>query len=237
MVQFRKPLQRILTHFLAWFFKLLYTRLAWSYDLVSFTVSLGQWNHWVQSVIQLAPCEPILELGHGTGHLQTALFKAGFHPFAMDISSHMGHITRGRILKFMPENHIRSSISPGLSRARAQALPFAANTFKTIFSTFPSPYIVDPDTVREIQRVLLPHGQAIILLSAWITGKKLPDLIARWLFALTNQTPSSGMDYSVFLAPFQLPGQRAELVWLEPAGSRLMLVRITKELPRTLKTR
>jgi ubiquinone/menaquinone biosynthesis C-methylase UbiE len=236
MVQFRKPFQRFLAHFLTWFFKLLYTRLAWTYDLVSFTVSLGHWNQWVRSVIQLTNGEPILELGHGPGHLQTALLSAGFRPFGMDLSAQMGRTARQQILKMQLTQGISSSNPLRLARAQAQSLPFLANSFQTILATFPTPYIVHPDTVREIQRVLLPGGRAVILLTAWITGKNILDTIARWLFLLTHQVPPPGMDYAVFLEPFQLTGQHAELIWLEPDGARLLFVQIVKENPADSET-
>jgi ubiquinone/menaquinone biosynthesis C-methylase UbiE len=50
---------------------------AWSYDLVAAVVSLGQWNHWVGSVLPYLPGVNILEIGHGPGHLQRLLKRFG----------------------------------------------------------------------------------------------------------------------------------------------------------------
>ncbi|MFN2198120.1 MAG: hypothetical protein ACK2UW_18520, partial [Anaerolineales bacterium] len=76
-------IKNILSTFLRWFFRHLYTDLAWSYDYVASTVSLGLWNEWVLSVLTDMIRPPILEIGHGPGHLQAALSQlkqqADFH--------------------------------------------------------------------------------------------------------------------------------------------------------------
>ena len=54
-------------------FRLLYHELAWTYDLVSRVVSLGQWRTWQRTALEHLAArrgDPILELAHGTGDLQ-----------------------------------------------------------------------------------------------------------------------------------------------------------------------
>ena len=53
-----------------------------------------------------------------------------------------------------------------LARAAAQALPFPAAVFDGVVSTFPSEYIYDPATVREIRRVLRPGGRLVVVPAA-----------------------------------------------------------------------
>src|SRR5690606_17223631 len=53
-----------------------------------------------------------------------------------------------------------------LVRAQAQHLPFAAASFDEIVATFPSEYILHPDTLHAIQRVLQPQGQLLVLPTA-----------------------------------------------------------------------
>src|SRR3989337_1455537 len=71
------PIVRLLTGFLRFFFQHLYTTLAPAYDLIAWTVSMGQWNQWVGTALEPLPAGPLLELGHGTGHLLRDLAVRG----------------------------------------------------------------------------------------------------------------------------------------------------------------
>ena len=55
----------LLTRFLGFFFHLLYHPFAWAYDLIAWTVSLGRWKDWVESVVPFIKGMRVLELGHG----------------------------------------------------------------------------------------------------------------------------------------------------------------------------
>ena len=64
-------------------FRLLYNELAWTYDLVSWVVSLGAWRAWQRSALRflaVPPGSPVLELAHGTGNFQIDLRTAGLDP-------------------------------------------------------------------------------------------------------------------------------------------------------------
>ncbi len=76
-----------------------------------------------------------------------------------------------------------------LTRGDARRLPFTAAAFDSVVATFPSEYIFDPKTLREIRRVLVPAGTLVILPMAWITGRKPLERLAAWLFRLTGEAP------------------------------------------------
>ena len=59
--------------FMRFVFYLLYHPFAFAYDLVAAAVSLGRWKKWVLSVVPFLEGNQILEIGHGPGHLQSAL--------------------------------------------------------------------------------------------------------------------------------------------------------------------
>src|SRR4051794_24693742 len=97
-------------------FRLLYNEMAFTYDLVSKAVSLGEWRSWQRAAIKHLNAQPgacILEIAHGTGNLQIDLRAAGFDSIGCDLSRTMGEIARAKLL--------RHSISPKLVRIRAQA--------------------------------------------------------------------------------------------------------------------
>lgn len=174
--------------FLRAFFNLLYTRLAWSYDLVAGIVSVGMWNSWVRSVTPYLNGGPVLELGHGPGHLQLALHEISRQAgqarqiYGLDKSGQMGAIASKRL-----EKH---GFQAALVRGDAQRLPFPDKSLRQLVATFPSEYITRVDTLEEVQRVLCPGGQLVILAVAWITGRRLHQRAAGWLFKVTGQAPA-----------------------------------------------
>lgn len=167
--------------FLRIFFDLLYHPFAWTYDVVSWVVSGGRWNNWVRSVMHLIDGENILELGCGTGTLQTGLLSVGHHTIAIDESRQMLRIVARRLATNFP------SYKPRLVRARAESIPLPADSIDTLVATFPSEYITHPETLIACRRVLKPGGKFIILLGVEIQGKGFYNGFLRLLYAFTGQ--------------------------------------------------
>jgi ubiquinone/menaquinone biosynthesis C-methylase UbiE len=164
--------------FMRVFFNLLYHPFAFTYDLVAAAVSFGQWKNWVFSVLPFIEGTRILELGHGPGHLQRTLLDHGLVAVAIDESAPMGRLAKSRL-----------GNSHRLTRALTQKIPFAADSFDSVVSTFPSDYIFDTQTLSEAHRVLRSSGRLIVLLAAWPRN----PLIA-WLFKVTGQSPSDAYE-------------------------------------------
>lgn len=171
---------KFLAPFLKIAFYLLYHELAWTYDYVARIVSLGNWNSWVLTVLPYITESPVLELGHGPGHLQKALGDIGGASYGLDASPYMSRIAHKRLHQ--------SGINHRLILGRSEALPFANQTFPTVVATFPSEYILAPQTLNEVWRILTPGGQLLILPTAWITGKSWLERLAAWLFIITGQS-------------------------------------------------
>ena len=170
----------LIQRFLTIFFHYLYTYLAVFYDAVAWTSSMGQWRQW-QSAAMIDFTEgAILELGHGPGHVQLDLHQTSCTTYGLDPSPQMIKMARRRLRK--------AGYPVNIVRAKAQGLPFAAQSFHSVVSTFPSEYIVDGGTLREVWRVLSPDGVLIIVGVIEITGKSLPDRFARWLYNITGQS-------------------------------------------------
>ncbi len=181
-------------------FNLLYNQLAFTYDLVSWTVSVGQWREWQRQVIPRIVGQRVLEVAHGTGNLQIDLAAAGYKPVAFDLSPAMGRIANHKLA--------RRKLFPPFVRGKAQALPFPADYFTTLLSTFPTEFIAAPQAVREFYRVLAPGGRLVFVPAATILPAHLVDRLARWLFEVTGQSVAPQPDGSGW-PPQLLPAYRA----------------------------
>jgi ubiquinone/menaquinone biosynthesis C-methylase UbiE len=177
-------LQRAYGRLLHLGFRLLYNELAWTYDRVSWGVSLGQWREWQRASLPhlTGPC--ILEIAFGTGNLQLDLHTAGKEAFGIDLSSHMVRITDRKLR--------RRRIKGRLCQASAGALPFATASFDSLVTTFPTPFIRDRRVLSEIARVLRPDGLLIIVDGAWLLQPHWAARAIEWLYRATGQGPDAG---------------------------------------------
>ncbi len=169
---------RLLASLLRTFFSLLYHQFAWTYDLVAATVSLGRWKSWVMSSIPYLNGK-VLEIGFGPGHLQKVLNEHGWPVFGLDESRQMARQAGKRLKK--------RGLPVRLARGLAQSLPFRDQAFDSVVATFPSEYIFDVHTLKEVRRVLATGGRFVILPTAWITGGGPLERLAAGLFRLTGE--------------------------------------------------
>jgi len=210
----RSRISRLFGSFLRWFFRHLYTTLAWSYDAVAWLSSLGQWSAWRRTALpQLPPGSSALELGFGTGHLQVEAGRRGLHLFGVDASAQMARLTRRRLR--------RAGLSLSIVQAQAQALPFPSHVVGSAFSTFPSEYIFDPRTLAEIRRVLVSHGPLIVVLSARIHPRFPWEYVTRWLYDRTGQAPGPDPKW---LGPFLQAGFEARYETVEVPGASVLQI-------------
>ena len=197
-------------------FRLLYYEMAFTYDWVSKIVSMGQWRCWQRTVIKHLESSydvPVLELAHGTGDLQIDLHRGGYDSVGYDLSPYMGNIASRKLR--------RNQIIPKFARGYGQALPFADAVFPAVVCTFPTPFIIEPATLRELWRVLQPGGKLVVVLSGFLTGKSLTESAIEWLYSVTGQRDG---DVDAFLQPFTAVGFRAEVVQEACKGSVAILV-------------
>ena len=177
----------IRTTFLRLAFDLLYHRLAWTYDIVAAIASAGRWRQWIRTIYPYITGPRILELGYGPGHLLAELTSSHYEAVGIDESFQMTRLAR-RNTRSGQDVHKTKIHWPVLIRGKAQTLPFPAKIFTSIVSTFPSPYIFDPKSISEIERVLVPGGRLVIAVGAEITGRKITDRFSAWLSKKTYQT-------------------------------------------------
>ena len=162
-------------------FKLLYNQLAWFYDPVSWTVSMGRWRRWQRTVwTYLPPAGRILEVGSGPGHLLVDLSSAGYQPVGLELSPAMLRLVRRRFG--------RLSLAIPLCRGNAGSLPFAPRVFDAVVATFPTAYVYDPHYLGEVARVLRPGGRLVIVQMAYFERQGLLSGPLAWLYKITGQS-------------------------------------------------
>ncbi len=207
------PSQKLLRAVLRLFFEKLYTTFAWTYDLVAWMSSMGQWRVWQSAALEDLPEGDVLEIGHGTGQLLLTLLKLERNAFGIDPSRQMTSIAAKRLRQ--------SGYQAFIIRTKAQRLPLPPSRFSAILSTFPSAYIFDPDTLSEAYRVLQPDGVFVIVGSVRITGRGLQDRFAAWIYRVTGQ---AGEIIEGWEQPFLDQGFTAHLE--EVTQQRAIVVRV-----------
>jgi len=206
-----------LYRFLTWFFRLLYHQFAWSYDIVAAVVSLGRWNSWIRAIVPYINGERIVELGPGTGVLLSALASDSHFCVGVDESSQMLHQAQRRIRR-------TNSRNIHLIRGRGGSIPLQSHSYNVVVAPFPTEYIYESRTIHEIQRVLRPSGQAVILISAQVGGGRLIEKLLRKIYAITRQSPDSDMDLEVFRHPYAESGFTTRLEWITSGRDRLLIL-------------
>lgn len=162
-------------------FHLLYHQLAWTYDGVSWLVSLGRWRAWQTAALEFVVGPRVLEVGHGPGHMLVALAQRGHAVCGLDASPQMGRRAARRLAGAGLAGRV------GLIHGRVQALPVADGQFECVLSQFPTPYILEPASLAAISRVLVAGGRLVILPEGHLTGRTWLHRFIAWLFVITGQ--------------------------------------------------
>lgn len=201
-----RNLNRIWWNLVRFGFRLLYNEMAFSYDMVSWVVSLGAWRCWQRASLphleRAGTGGLILELAHGTGNLQIDLQAAGYQTVGYDLSPYMGRIAAAKLR--------RAGQKVRLARGMAQQLPFPDHSFSAVVSSFPTDFIIAPDTLKEINRVLHPDGVLVVVTNGILTDGGIISQGLEWLYWVTGQREEpharseqdSGGDLRGFFAPF-----------------------------------
>ena len=201
-------------------FHLLYHQLAFTYDLVAWIVSAGEWADWRRCVIPHLRSGPVLEIAHGTGTLSLDLADRGYAVTAVDLSPAMGGIASRKIRARLRRNGAKpdgAAQPPRLVRADVRRLPFPAGSFRSAVATFPADFIFQTETLHEVHRALSSGGRWIILPTAfpeWLAKRWLPE----------DSAPSSGGMWRSWLAKLEACSFRVGTEIVRRPRSRVLLI-------------
>ena len=198
-------------------YDLLYTRLAWSYDMAGWAASGGLWNQWVAQALPFVEEGPVLEVGFGRGHLLRALADAGQQVIGVDWS-------------FQMARHALRQGREGVLRGDGRALPFNDGHFATLVTTFPAPYILERESQCEFARVVRPGG-----LWVWVDAPTLrltPATALAWLLAWVAWGSPRDSEHALE----RLSRDRSGGLWQVhhervQVGPSTVLVRLARRLP------
>ncbi len=167
------------TRFLRFAFHLLYYQLAWTYDMVAWLVSFGDWAAWRRAAALFLREGPSLELAYGTGGLMADLTARGLPLVGLDLSPTMARLARRRL--------VGQGLPLRLVRGRAQSLPFPDGAFANVVATCPTDFILAPQTLEAVVRVLQPGGRLVIVVIGLLRGPGLLRRFVEWLYRITGQ--------------------------------------------------
>jgi ubiquinone/menaquinone biosynthesis C-methylase UbiE len=202
------------------FFSLLYDRLAWAYDTVSWLASLGRWRRWQTTVLPYLPARGrILDLACGPGHLPVSLWGKGYDAIGLDTSPGMVRLAQGRIR--------RHGCTIPVLQGQAESLPFAPESMDAIAITFPTGFVYDAQVIEQAWRVLRSGGRLVVATQASFTGRGPLPRFMEWLYRITGQRgPAPDLARSLASCDF--------VAWSETAsvdGTIVTLVVASKTLP------
>ena len=208
-----KKLFKLLLKLYMWATIRLYYEFAWTYDLVSWLVSLGQWSKWRNQALEHIRGERVLEIGCGTGELLLEMKARKISAVGLDLSPKMIRVARRKMKK--------KKVRLNIVQSRTQSIPFPQGSFDTLISTFPAEYILDPQTLQEAARVLtkplqsgIPGGRLIIAGTSLQSNNPLLREKMQKRHPLENGSALSLFEKSAVQAGFNLSIHYPPAKWL-----------------------
>ncbi len=219
---------KVLSTLLRFAFHLLYHQLAFTYDLVAWIVSAGEWADWRRCVLPYLLSGPVLEIAHGTGSLSLDMADRGYAVTAFDLSPAMGKIAAGKKRKWLAQKRpgsdipvelrlVRGASGPALVRSDVKQLPFREGVFSSAVATFPADFLFQKEAFREVHRALRPGGRWIILPTAY------PEWLAKRLLR-DEKSGFSGAVWRAIIDPLADCGFRVRTEVVRRPRSRVLLI-------------
>lgn len=149
----RRPEQ---DRWLQFFNRVLYNTLAPAYDAMDW-LTLGAWWRLVRRALDyMPPNGRVLEVGFGPGRLQVELARQATLSVGLDLAWGMCRLTHRRLQ--------RAGLPSKITRGSVFSLPYPANTFDTVVSTFAFSGFPDGQAAMdEMVRVTAVDGRVVLV--------------------------------------------------------------------------
>jgi len=131
-------------------FELLYTRLGFLHEATGRMVYGAAWDGRRRLVIPPDSPGILIDLGCGEGRLLRKVVAGGYFAVGIEPSRQMAERAARR--------------DACVIQARSQAIPVRSSLVQSVVSTYPGPWIIEPDTWNEIARVTKPGATVTLLL-------------------------------------------------------------------------
>ncbi len=158
---------------LNFFNRVIYTSLAPLYNSLDW-LTFGAWWRLLRRALDDVPAgQRVLEVSFGPGKLQVELARRSALCAGIDLAEGMCRFTQRRLLNQGLPNRI--------AQANVFALPFPANSFDVVVSTFAFSGFPDGDrALREMARVTAPGGRVVLIdIGLPPDGNRLGTVLAR----------------------------------------------------------
>lgn len=141
---------------LSFFNNTVYNALAPLYNSMDW-LTFGTWWRLVRHALDYVPTgEDVLEVGFGPGKLHAELTRRSRLCAGLDLAVGMCRYTQRRLLQ--------NGLTPRLTQGSVLALPYPANTFGVVVSTFAfSGFPGGDDAIREMARVTRAGGRVVLV--------------------------------------------------------------------------
>jgi ubiquinone/menaquinone biosynthesis C-methylase UbiE len=138
------------------FNRILYDKLPGFYNAMDL-LTFGAWWGLVRRALDYVPVGGhVLEVGFGPGRLLVELARRSEAAFGIDLAGGMCRFTHDRLAK--------QGLAPNITRGSMFRLPYPADSFESVVSTFALSGVTDVQgALKEMRRVAAPAGRVVVV--------------------------------------------------------------------------
>ncbi len=193
-----------------WMSDRVYGRHAWAFEALTTVLTAGRFPAWRRSALPHLPGDGVLDVACGTGALLRELSTDASRLVGIDLSPQMGRVFQRRTPR------------AAFVCASASYLPFRSGSFRAVVTTFPTRFLLAPETAREIARVLVADADArragrLVVVGVYMMSRHhvIRDALAA-IYGAPVATLAAGFAEAIGAAGFELAEVDQPTGWIHP---------------------